>query len=138
MELAVGGAYRIGGPTFISSGAGELQREYVLWIEARIDSPQINQRTDHEASADEKHQCHLTGHKDALSAATRARDGASALTQSSGNAAARSLPGGGQSKDNSGENGDGQRKQQHTRIQPDILGTRQATRHRRQGSGCAN
>src|SRR5215831_7659711 len=106
MELAVGGAYCISGATFIRSGAGELQREHVLWIEARIDSPQINQRADHEAGADEKHQGHghFNGHKDALSAATRARHGPSALTQGPANAASRSLPGGSQPKDNSSNN----------------------------------
>src|SRR5689334_22741985 len=121
MELAVGGPYRIGGAIFIRSGAGKLQREYVLWIEARIDSPQMDQRADHEASANEKHQGHghFTGHKDALSAATRPRNSPSALTQGSADAAARSLPGGRQSKDDSGKNGYGQREQQHTRIQAD-------------------
>src|SRR5690348_6470157 len=101
MELAVGGAYCIGGATFIRSGAGELHREYVFWIEARIDSPQINQRADHKARADEKHQGHghFNGHKDALCAATRARHGPSALTQGPANAAPRSLPGWRQSKD---------------------------------------
>src|ERR1041385_7706748 len=106
MELAVGGAYRISGATFVRSGAGDLHREYVFWIEARIDSPQINQGADHEASADEKHQGHghFNGHKNALGAATRARHGPSALTQGPANAAPRSFPGGSQSKDNSGKN----------------------------------
>src|SRR6478672_8162770 len=118
MELAVSRSYRISGPIFIRSRAGKFQREYVLWIEARIDSPQMHQCADHEAGPDQKHQGHghFTGHKDALRAATRARNSASALTQGSADAAARSLPGGGKSKDNSGKNGDGQRKQQHTRI----------------------